>query len=77
MRRKKKVKQALGFTLFGITAGVGSQALTQIGTTPATHAKTALGKMSSFIPMMGTMTGASWALEAMQGLKPKKKRLRL
>lgn len=73
MRRKRRRTE--DFILSGVTMGVGAHVLGQTDPTgQAAGAQTAVGKLSSFMPMTGTIVGAGWAMDELKGLHRKKKR---
>lgn len=67
---KKKAKKLM---VTGLTLGVGSYAASSMG---ATSTATAMGNMSSKLPMVGTLYGAGMVMDAVKGMNPKKKKKR-
>ena len=75
-KKNKLVQSTIGLVAGSATMGVGSQALGQIGGTPAVHGQQALGTLSGYQPLMAKATGAGMAMEAIGGISMKRKRKR-
>jgi len=77
---KKKLKRmgrdAISLTGSGVTMGVGAGVLEGIGGTAATYGATGVSRMASFMPTIGTVVGAGYALGALEHLQPKRKKRR-
>lgn len=74
---KKMRKAALGMAASGVTMGVGAYTVGQAdvgGNVP--EASTAIGKVSSFMPAMGTTMGAGMVFGSMKGMQKSAKRRR-
>ena len=65
---KKHVKNIKGMIGVGVLSGVGAIAIEKAGGSPA-----AITTASGYYPLVGTAIGAGMAMDAMKGLKPKKK----
>jgi hypothetical protein len=65
MKRKRMVNDAVGLTAAGFALGVGGSLP---GAGPSTQA------MASMLPSVGTAMGGGYAINAMMGMVPKKKR---
>lgn len=70
--QNKYTKDVLGFAGIGITAGVTSQVLGEVG---APEAQQAIGKVTKHLPTLGGLYGASMAIDAVDefGRKTNKK----
>lgn len=74
---KKMRKAALGMAASGVTMGIGAYAVGQAdvgGNVP--EASTAIGKVASFMPAMGTTMGAGAVFGSMKGMQMPTKRKR-
>lgn len=67
MRRKRMVNDAVGLTTAGLAIGVGASIP---GAGPSMQA------FGSMMPAMGSAMGGGYAIGAMQGMVPKKRRKR-
>ena len=74
MIMKKMKKQALGMVTTGATLGFGSAVLSKVPHTA--NAQTAVGNMSGFMPIAGTISGAGAAISMTGGLSKMVKRKR-
>lgn len=61
---KKLLKDSIGLTKFGVVAGVGSAAVVGAGGSAA-----GLSALSSFAPVMGTVSGAGATFRALKKIK--------
>lgn len=69
---KKKTKKDIGnLMVSGAAMGIGSQVLGDVG---ATHAQTAVGKITKHYPTIGTMVGAGMTMDAFSQLQKKMKK---
>ncbi len=66
---KKHKKNIMGLAVSGVALGVGSQAISKVGGNAAP-----IATLSSHMPLVGNVMGAGMAMDAMQGLRPKKKK---
>jgi hypothetical protein len=71
MIKKKHKKAAFGLMATGIGLGVGSQVLGDAG---STHGQTAIGNISSKLPIMGKAVGAGMVMDAVGSLGKKRKK---
>ena len=72
MKKKHKneiIEPAMGMMTGGIALSMGSQALGEIGGTPATNAQKGLYNLSSQMPAMGSITGMGMTLKGLKKLK--------
>ena len=70
-RKKGMVSDALALTTTGITLGVGANIISKVGGSTA-----GIASLSSFMPMIGTVKGAGYAIDALGELRIKKRRRR-
>jgi len=64
----------LGITGSAMTLGMGAEALGGMSSGAATHGASALGKMGSYLPMVGNLAGMGMTLNAVKNVMPKKKK---
>jgi len=76
MKPKKYAKDSLMMVGTGITLGVGSSVLGSLGGSAANSAQSGLGKMSSAMPIMGSIYGAGMVMDSLDDLKKSAKRKR-
>ena len=69
---KKYKKDSKDMVVSGVVMGVGSSVLSKVPHTA--NAQTAVGNMSSFMPMMGTVSGAGAAMRMTKKMYKKKKK---
>ena len=80
MAKKKKnmmsdmMDDSMGIVSSGATLGVGSQVLGGIGGASSVHGQQALGNMSKYMPVMGTISGARTVLTGVKSMMKKKKK---
>ncbi len=72
-KRKKNLKRLLGYSMMMGGAGLIGGKLPPIAGTPVTKVAS-VG--SAFVSPMASVTGASYALESLKKLKPKRKKRR-
>lgn len=71
------LKDARSFIGTGAALGVGSYIVGKADVTGAVpQAKVAVGKLATFLPVTGTITGAGWTMSELQRMHPKKRRKR-
>lgn len=74
-RRKRMLKDAQSFIGTGVTLGVGSYAVGAADVSGAVpQAKVAVGKLATFLPVTGTITGAGWAMSELGRMQPKRRK---
>lgn len=66
--KKKPLKETFGLVTTGIGLGVGSQVLGDLG---ATHAQTAVGRVSKALPAVGSIYGAGLVLDTLDAFGKK------
>lgn len=69
MKRKKSnpmVKDALGIVSGSVVMGVGSTVLGRVG---STSGQQAISNLSGYMPLMGKVAGASYALKSIKKIK--------
>jgi len=77
-RKKRRRRYTRGAGMFieqGMTLGIGAHVVGKAdvsGQVP--QAKTAVGKLASFMPVTATTVGAGWAMEELHNLQPKRRR---
>lgn len=57
----------------GVMLGVGSDVIGKVGGSTASDSQKALGNVAGYMPLMGTATGAGWALDELGNLVKKKR----
>ena len=69
------LKDAQSFITAGAALGVGSYVVGQADISGAVpQAKTAVGKLATFLPVTGTITGAGWTMSELGRMQPKRRK---